>query len=131
MNTRSPKFWKELGTKDISEVALSRVIHMDSRCICGSHIKLCYVIRAPAGTKIIGKCCARRLGVALRWATKSDYLLNAYLLSRTPWEQMFVNSLQDKVATWGSKTKVSEKQANILNSILSPLNKQWRWVWER
>lgn len=127
MNTREKKFWDNLGTKDISRWRLKKIRYEKGFCICGQPIKNCYYITDGYYVKLIGSHCAKRLGVALSWRTKADYLVSAYLLAKNDFERDVIKSLQDKLPKWGSTLKISEKQKKVLERITKH---KWRgFVW--
>ena len=122
-------FWNNLEPVDLKDYSLIKVSFGDSTCVCGTRIKIIFILKSPTGKIVhVGKCCAKKFGFNLRWRSKVDYLNSALLLVRTEWEENFVKSLINKIGKWGSELIISEKQASILRQITG---KPWRWrTWE-
>ena len=138
-NKRAKAFWKRLKelSEDKSEKCwleweVERVEYskMYERCLCGQPIRWRFKLKNKVNGKrtIIGQCCAKRIGFALCWRSKEDYLNSALLLARNEWEMKFVRSLLDKLPKWGGSLRISMKQKRILERIT---NHKWRWpTWE-
>jgi len=100
------------------------------RCICGTPIKLVYVISnvGNGAAAFIGSCCARRLGVALSFKSKSDYLNSALFFAKNEWERRFIQSFLDRLPRYGGRLLVTRRQADVLGRITGV---RWRWrVWD-
>lgn len=140
---RSDRFWTVLESKSayrttaekktrcLVQWKLKKVIRLEGKCICGQRIKSRYYIRnvSNGNVLVVGKCCARRLGIALHYRSKADYLNSALMFAKNEWEVSFVRSLLDRCVKWGRKLIISNRQAAILERITG---KKWRYkTWER
>jgi len=130
MNNKAIKFWAELNSTDITKWKLKKIIQNNNHCCCGTPIKTEYHIenQTQNKNKIIGKCCARRLGIKLSWTTKANYLATAKILAKNKWETQFIQSLQDKLPAWGNQLIITTKQKTCLEKITKHT---WRGkVWD-
>jgi len=140
MNTKTKKphikhwkhkqFWNTLESEeDLINYKLVRVYSGKSRCICGTAINTIFLLKSPTGKFVeIGKCCAKKFGLNLKWRSKADYLNSTMLLVKTSWEENFVKGLIDRLGKWGDRLIISQRQKEILEGISK---KSWRWkVWE-
>lgn len=120
-NTREKKFWEQLGDRDVTNWKIESIYPNPggARCCCNQPIKEVYLVRHKDTRveKIVGKCCARRLGLYMKWRTKADYLANAMLLAKQDWEKDMIKQLQNKLPKWGSRLKISYKQMMQLERI--------------
>lgn len=129
MSTRTEKFWDVIG-EDVTQWTLDRVIRRADTCICSAPIKLTFLFRHERTNQCItlGQCCARKIGTALTWRSKSDYLANALLMVSSSRLKTFVRSIQNRLPQWGSRLRITRHQAHVLESITGH---PWHWkVWE-
>jgi glutathione peroxidase-family protein len=104
---------------------LVKVYHGESTCVCGTPINTIFLLKSPSGRTVeIGRCCARKFGLNLRWRSKADYLNSALLLASNEWEENFVKSLINRLGKWGSRLIVTKKQKAVLERISK---RPWRW----
>jgi hypothetical protein len=129
MNKKAKHFWNTLEDGDITNWTLIQIYKGTNYCCCGTPIKNIFVLQneKTKQTKLIGKDCAAKLGIKLKWKTTADYLANAYLMATNQQEKDFVRQQQNRLPTWKEATCFSVKQVAWLEKITNQKFKGKVW----